>query len=559
MKKIIGYLVVVFILFLAVNVSANTINSIKMDIYIDSNGNAHVTEVWDAYLDEGTEGYRTYIELEGASIRDFKVSDNGVQYKTISYWDTGASFSEKAYKSGINRISDGLELCFGISEYGSHEYTLTYTINGFVFSAVDADVIYWHFINEDLASITTKYEIDIYTDTVLSNKLDVWGYGNSGGLAYVDSDDGHIKFSKDDLKNDEYVVGLIKFSKGTFNTSNTKNNDFNYYYEKAEKDSKKYIDFGAIISFLSSILVFVVTFVIVIFASKNSNKQNGSYNLDFGQEGNKLPKEVNMFRDIPCNKDIFRAYWVAHNYGLMKKQTDFLGTVLLKWVKQKHIEIKNSTTGIIFKKEETNIFFPTSTPALDTELEKTLYNYMYTASNDGVLESKEFENWCKSNYQTILDWFGKVLDYESEQLINEGMLIKGTKKVLFFNITIYTVNPKMKEEAVKMKGLKEFFNYFKNMDDKEVIEVMLWEEYLMYAQIFGVAKEVAEQFKKLYPDVITDYDYESVVFIRTISYSSMNSAKSALEKARAYNSGGGGFSRGGGGGGSFGGGGGGFR
>ena len=558
MKRILSYLIViVFILLLGSNVNANSINSIKMDIYIDSYGNAHVTEVWDAYLDEGTEGYRSYTNLDGASITDFKVRDELQEYETTSYWDTSASFNEKAYKAGINRISDGLELCFGISEYGSNKYTLTYTINGFVFEATDADIVYWQFINQDLAKLTNNVYIKIYADHNFSNRLDVWGYGNKGGYAYVY--DGYIEISNDNLKDYQYMVGLIKFPKDTFNTSNVKENDFNYYFEMAQQGAKRYIDWGAIFSFISSIFIFIITFVGIIFASKNASNKTGSYTLDFGEEGKNLPKNVNMFRDIPCNKDIFRAYWVAKTYGLMKKQTDFLGSILLKWLKQKHIEIKSNTTGKIFKKEETNIVFSTTNPSLDTELEKTLYNYMYTASKDGILESREFEKWCKNNYNKILNWFDKILDYESNILLNEGMLTKGTKKVLFINTTVYTVNPKMKEEAIKMKGLKEFFNYFENMEDKEAIEVMLWEEYLMYAQIFGVADKVAKQFKKLYPDVITDYDYESVIFVRTISYSGMNSAHKALERARSYNSGGGGFSSGGGGGGSFGGGGGGFR
>ena len=60
--------------------------------------------------------------------------------------------------------------------------------------------------------------------------------------------------------------------------------------------------------------------------------------------------------------------------------------------------------------------------------------------------------------------------------------------------------------------------------------------------------------------IITDYNYESIVFVHNISYSSMNRAMSAKSRAQSYSAGGGGFSSGGGGGGSFGsGGGGGFR
>ena len=110
-----------------------------------------------------------------------------------------------------------------------------------------------------------------------------------------------------------------------------------------------------------------------------------------------------------------------------------------------------------------------------------------------------------------------------------------------------------------MAGLKKFFNEFENMTDKEAIEVQLWEEYLMYAQIFGVADKVAKQFKKLYPDVINDYDYDSFIYINSFSHTGVNAASAARSRAESYSSGGGGFSSGGGGGGSFGGGGGGSR
>lgn len=46
----------------------------------------------------------------------------------------------------------------------------------------------------------------------------------------------------------------------------------------------------------------------------------------------------------------------------------------------------------------------------------------------------------------------------------------------------------MMEEAKKIAGVKKFLLEFSNIKDKSSIEVNLWEEYLMYAQIFGIAK-----------------------------------------------------------------------
>ena len=110
-----------------------------------------------------------------------------------------------------------------------------------------------------------------------------------------------------------------------------------------------------------------------------------------------------------------------------------------------------------------------------------------------------------------------------------------------------------------MYGLKKFLLEFTLIKEREPIEVHLWNEYLMYAQIFGIAKEVASQFEKLYPEVIEDmggygYDFSDVLFIYTISRSGMSSARSAANFASSgssFSGGGGGSFGGGGGGGGF--------
>ena len=88
----------------------------------------------------------------------------------------------------------------------------------------------------------------------------------------------------------------------------------------------------------------------------------------------------------------------------------------------------------------------------------------------------------------------------------------------------------------------------------------------MFAQIFGIADKVAEQFKNLYPkeiyelnDTYSSLDLGDIIILNAISHSAVASATSARTAAQNYSSGGGGFSSGGGGMGSFGGGGGGGR
>ena len=374
MKRILNLLFIGFAFMLfSSNVSANNISKISMDIYIDKNGDAYITETWNAYLNEGTEGYRYYGNLGNSEILDYSVSDSKTNYTSFnSYgsWDINASFNEKAYKYGIYDAGDHKELCFGISNYGSNIYTLKYKISGFVGTTEDSDIIYWELIPRDL-DVDSAY-IKIYSDFSFADTLDVWGYGNYGGYAYVY--DGYIEMSNEDLSSSDYMTILVKFDKGTFNTTNVIGNDFDHYYEMAEDGAEHYSEkgsiIGAIIGMIFSLaytLFWVVIVYTIIKSAKNADLKSGSSVLDFGVKGKRLPKNVELFRELPCGKDIYRAYWVANNYNLMKKKTDFLGAILLKWIKQGKIRIENKTVGMIFKKEDTTIVFNQDI-GLDTDL-----------------------------------------------------------------------------------------------------------------------------------------------------------------------------------------------
>ena len=135
-----------------------------MDIYIDNYGTAHINEEWTAKLNSGTEGYKAYGNLGTSSITDYTVAMNGTSFTTINNWDVDATFSEKAYKSGINYTGNGVELCFGISKYGTNTYKMSYKISNFVVSTEDSDMIYWELVPKDLSDKPESVYIKIYSD-----------------------------------------------------------------------------------------------------------------------------------------------------------------------------------------------------------------------------------------------------------------------------------------------------------------------------------------------------------------------------------------------------------
>ena len=562
MKKIIFTLV----LFLVPSIIlANEISNIDINIYVDNNGTAHVTEEWTTNLIQGTEGYKPYYNLGESKISNFKVSINGKEYTYKSDYDINASFNEKKYKNGFHYIDNGVELCFGITNYGKNTYTLSYDISNFVVNTSDGyQMIYWTLFPYDYNPSPERVYIKIYSDFKYADTLDVWGYGKYGAPTYVY--DGYIEMdSESTVYSSEYMTILVKFPKNTFTLNTTVDKTFDEYLNMANEGSTAYkvqkkSFFRELLNYIPVLISASIPFAIVFIAIRSSIV-NG-----YGYKNNKVinKKETLLFRDIPCNKDIYYANTLTKlNNEIFTgyKETNIFGAIILKWVKENKVKFINQTKGV-FNKETSSIDL-TLNPTFDNVLEKELFDIMYEASGDGILETKELEKWNNKHYTKFFNLFERINKVEIEKLKQGNHIYtrankEECKKKNIMDDTIY-------EESVKLYGLKKFLDEFSKIDTREVLEVHIWDEYLMFAYIFGIADKVAKQLKNLYPEVLTNQDnyvdFDTLMYINYISTRSVNAATTARSRAESYSSGGGGFSSGGGGGGSFGGrgGGGGFR
>ena len=388
----------------------------------------------------------------------------------------------------------------------------------------------------------------------MPDTIDVWGYGYNG-YAYVS--DGKIYLSNKDSMKDNYAVLLAKFPTGTFNTTNSysKYSDFSSVLSKANENTFEYnsIPIFNIIGMLVNLLCAILAAIPFLSILKHVKSDK------FGYVDNKVinKNNTNFYRDIPCNKDIYYANALARLNSWSNSDTNILGAIFLKW-------IKNGTVSII--KDGKDFKLQLNGSNITNPLETKFYDMVYKASIDGILEKNELKKYASKNYSSFLNLFTKIKNNKIDELKNEGHIFKRTDKKMckYKNV----MDDTLYYESQKLYGLKLFLTEFSNIKQREAIEVNLWDEYLMYAYIFGIADKVAKQFKNLYPEVVVEMqnmnmDFDTFIFINDISRSSVLSARSAKSEAEAkassYSSGGGGFSSGGGGGGSFGGGGGGSR
>lgn len=560
------YFLLLLMVLIPFKVNADHIYGVKMEVFINKEGNASIKEIWKVKADSGSEWYKQILNLGESKLTNFKVSMDNKELTYKSNWNVNGSIEEKAGYYGINYISNGLELCFGKKDMKSHTFILTYDISNYIFNTKDAQVLYF--------TLFPKFTADSFDVTVKSyydfpDNLDVWGYGYKG-YAYVK--DGAILMSNEGSLDDEYVVLLAKFPLNTFST-NYQVENFNNFEEILEDakegsfhyDYDDYNDYNNNYNYKPSLFARIIPYIVIIFQlivfggmvtliykTISSSK--------YGFKNNKTIsyKDAMMFREIPCNKDIYYANTLINiNHFGGYETTNIFGAIILKWVKNDKIKFRKEKKGLL--KKEVSIIDLTMNPTFDNENEKKLFNMMYEASNDGYLESNELEKWARRNYSKFLDIFNKISNDYLNKLKSEGHIYKRTNKeeCKYKNVMDDTIY----EETKKLYGLKKFLIEFSQMNTKEVLEVKLWDEYLMFAYLFGIASKVAKQLKNMYPEVIEQMgnglDYDILIFINNMSITSASAASSARRDAESYSSGGGGFSSGGGGGGSFGGGGGG--
>ncbi|HIW21543.1 MAG TPA: DUF2207 domain-containing protein [Candidatus Dorea intestinavium] len=543
--------------------TANELHSLEVTVLLNEDGSANITEVWDMTNTEGTEVYKEMKNMEGSQIHSLSVKEKGKKFKTLPDWDIDASREEKKYKAGIIQDGDDYELCFGIGDYGSHVYTMSYVVDSFVEKYDDMYGMNYRLVNEGMNTVPEKVSVIIKSDQITEDTL-VYGFGFEGTVYVEGGPDEYYIDANNDLDGSygqvQYVNILAGFSGATFTNANDKHSDrtFEDMAEEAKEGSSYEDDYEeesgigkGIMGAIAGVFLLLVGGLFVVGYKENQPK--------FTDGNNKLPKEkeVDYFRDIPANRDPFLFYYIVKKRNLANRtsyESGILAAMLLSWVRDKKIAFSTQRQQGMFKSKERVAFhFINNNPTFRTPMETKLYSYFKAAAgNNQILENEEFERWCKKNYTKIDDWFSSIEGQVEAMMTNngymEGVRIKNKPKL------IYT--PKYREEILHSMGFKKFIKEFSRLGEKQVKEVVLWEDYLIFASVLGMADNVEKEIGRLYPGFTNDSSidpYFMMMATRAFAYDGIRS----VEKARSANSGGGGSSSFSGGGSSFSGGGGG--
>lgn len=523
MKRVL-YFFNVFIFSFLLNsfiVNANTIKNIEMDIFIDQYGTAIINETWDAFLDEGTEGYKNFSDMSNSYITDFSViDDSGTSYGYMNNWNSSWTFYLKQYKYGIINNGSSVDLCWGISNYGERTYNLSYKINNFVNNYRDKQGIYFKLIKLDQNVNNVNIKINSYIPLNIDNSK-IWGFGYNGKINFQDNG---IVMNVGKLKDSEYVTLMVRFEEHIYNTNSNINKSFDDIYEeafeisKSEQNKKREKALNLLYLILIVILPFGFCIGLVFLFAKIFSLQ--SYKFEDGKNIGNI-NNVNYYRDIPCDKDLFVIYFLVKTYfnnndEQVKKK--LISALFIKWILQKKIEFKNNVL-IVKYNESVESLFPNNerTNFIDSQqIEETLFNFIIIASGqDKILEKDKFQEWCYYSYKHLISWYESVDEYLSIILRSKNFISDEVKVKKHFIYTTYKSNPiytlKMKEEVVKLLGLKKFLLDFGRLYEKNTIDVVLWNYYLICAELFDIADKVKKELKGFYPEFNIPDELDNII------------------------------------------------
>jgi len=205
----------------------------------------------------------------------------------------------------------------------------------------------------------------------------------------------------------------------------------------------------------------------------------------------KLPvkdSEIPYCREIPCI-NLEEAFYIGVYYGVIQDIGDFVGAFLLKWFHEGKIKFLEKNGKMIIDMRQK--FTPDT--AFEKELQRRL---LQCADMNFLLEEKEFLEFFSDENELIMLIFEIMLYNLHKEFEKNGLLVFNEKTKTF------VPSAKMEEEAVKLQGLKNYLSDFSKLDERESVQVELWEEYLIYAQLLGIADKVENEFEQIYPEYL---------------------------------------------------------
>lgn len=625
MKKL-KLILLSFFLFFPFFVKADTVNYNINHYYINANilenGDLEITELivlkgkFNGYIRDiiyknsllGEEGYTNNHIYNARDIEILEIAAkkvNNITFETISDLDFTSLKLGQGSNYGYleNKINNGKSYKMYFKSNGDTvAFRLKYIVKDAIVLHEDVAELYWTFIGSEYEDMIKDLQIKVN----LPNKDDsgnfrIWAHGEIAGevrpfenkylLATVNKLNA---YNSVDIRTtfDASLMNKNRVNKKT--EKEALNEILKVETKKAEKANQErermrkiyYTFFGISLVYLLALLIAWI-YVYLKYDKEYKSTFHLEYNREFIDDYNVEVVDYLINKKITPNAMsasimnlIFKKVIKVEEIKTDKKTKEYRFTLLDK---EKCNETEKYLINFLFQKVGHDNTFTTKELHGYAKGTKTCekFSVCYTSWKNKVVrdgkDQKFFENKAKAIRISVLFLLGAFFLQIIISALSVVSMVSAILFVLCIFFLLYTCflfkrTKKGNEDYVRWMAFKKFLNDFGSFPTKELPEITLWERYMVYATVFGLANKVSKvmnvKIKELetmgvyvsgYTPTFNDwYIFHSIT--NSINHS-VNANTTAITATRANSSSssgkgfGGGFSSGGG----FGGGGGGGR
>lgn len=583
------------------------IESYYIDAQILANGDVAVSEIF--LVNGSLNGYEmnlsyvsTKSSMKADNISDIKVS--GLKANRISYntfYEEFESFDQVTYaevgedlKYSVDTIMDGYSIrMYHPLNKGKYVFRLDYTINGIVTMHDDFAEFYWNFFSGELADEIGNLNIRVTLPSLdNSDYFRFWAHGplegeineissNTNSIVYAEIPslesygtlDIRITFAKNLVNN------ITKYSSQSF--ADIIDNE-TFLAEEANAIRKEIRGkmttaiVGTVIFYVALVGAFI--FVYIKYDRERKPMFKLKYNREFIDDYNVEVIDYLLHRQITENALSASIMNLVYKKNIKVEaipevKDEYRFTLISR---DKLNDTENSLVDFLFNNvAKGTASFTTTTLKKYASNTKTCQTFMnsYTNWKTKVIKDGEAQEFFEKKKKYL--WIPLILLVFSILLItyiahNNIEFIPGIVTILFaiiFMIYVISFSKKTKkgiEHYARWMAFKKFLNDFGNFSIKELPEIVLWERYLVYATIFGLADKVEKVMNVRIAEFSAanmNMDYYTVHYITNIHisnvitssmHSAINTSQMTINRMNAssrMSSGsgfGGGFSSGGG-------------
>ncbi len=547
MKKLCCFLFALLLLAgTAVTVGAEmSVSSMDISVTLQEDGAAVIEQVWTTYADENTEFYYPFGTGKHLALSDFSVADQTRQYTLTDDWDVDWSFEEKAYTCGLLPIDGGYEVCWGVSRYGHNRYTVKYTVHNVVGSYADTDGFLFRFVNQGMNTTPTDVTLTIRLEdgtALTDDTCNIWGFGYDGDIVF---ENGGITAKTDSaIKYDNHMTLMVELDKGVLAPACKMDGAFADVKARAFEDSdydpnaiEDIVGMVIFIAMMGVMLAFFGTLLTVVVVRRIGIK--------------KFIKKCEYHRDIPLDSDLNATAKLATLFHIIKEE-NLIGAYLLQMINDGYVRPLTTEEISAFGKTSKNTDLLLGNPPVNNAYAKQLYDILDRgADENGCVTEKAMKRLCKREHSKLRIFLNATLSAGERSLKEKGY----SNKLKPF--TIGHLTDTGQRYLAEIAGFKKYLEEFSLLDEHELNAAAVWQDYMVWAVLLGVADKVIKELRALYPERMEEWDmYDRHVIVTRGyyhgMYASMRSREQEMEAQRAGGSGGrasfgggGGFSGGG--------------